>query len=76
MVSLCALVQEYWVTDWPLPLSFERGQVLQVCVTARGSLQIGHRSDCGHVGLRAVIRYIALDLELVKTLALIECIRV
>ena len=42
----------------------------------RCCLQVGHGSDSRHVWLWTVIRHLALNLEIIETLSLIQCVGV
>lgn len=48
--STFVVIQEEWVRDWPLSLTFERWQILEVMLSGR-RLKFGHGGNRWHVWL-------------------------
>ena len=71
-------VKENRITDRTLSLTLQRWQVLQVTTSVRACcrLELRHGCDSWHVWLGTVTWHFILYLQVVETLALVQCIRI
>ena len=67
------LVQKDRIRYWPLSLTLQWRQILQVMLSG-SRLQFRHRCDSRHVRLRTMARHFILNLEIIKAFPRVESV--